>query len=249
MIADFLIYLRRDKGLSVPAVKGYRAALNTVFSLRDKDLASSREISMLIRSFSKDVRPPEVRPPAWDVTLVLESLKKAPYEPLRSVEERFLTQKTLFLLALASSKRIGELQGLSFRVSHTRGWKQMTCSFLPEFVAKTQDPSVPDPKYESFSVPALGETVREGRLLCPVRAMRIYLERTALHRPALRRLFLSTSSRKKEVSKNTISLWLRKVIVRAYELAGRVPPERPRARETRALAPRFSLPVTSPSSR
>ena len=154
---------------------------------------------------------------------------------------RGFSYRTLFLLAFASLKRIGELQGLSYRISHTRGWKEMTCSFVPEFVAKMLDPSVSDPRYESFSVPALGETDREGRLLCPVRAMRNYLKRTALHRPALRRLFLSTSRSKKEVSKNTISLWLRKVVVRAYELAGRAPPEHPRARETRALGPSILL--------
>ena len=41
MIVDFLAYLRRDKGLSVSAVKGYRAALNSVFALKGMDLADS----------------------------------------------------------------------------------------------------------------------------------------------------------------------------------------------------------------
>ena len=66
------------------------------------------------------VNPVELRPPAWDVSLVLQSLTGAPYEPLRMCEERFLAQETLFLLALASAKRIGELHALSYRVSHTR---------------------------------------------------------------------------------------------------------------------------------
>ena len=156
----------------------------------------------------------------------------------QQMRSSLLRQKTLFLLAFASAKRIGELQGISYRVSHTEGWRQMSCVFVPEFVAKTQDPSVPDSRYEGFSVPALGETVdREGRLLCPVRAVRCYLDRTAPFRPGLRRLFLSTGRRKKEISKNTVSFWLRKVIARAYAFAGRAPPVRPSARETRALAP------------
>ena len=71
MIVDFLVYLRCDKGLSVSAVKGYHAALNSVFALKGMDLADSRPISMLIRSFSKSVRLEELRPPAWDVTLIL----------------------------------------------------------------------------------------------------------------------------------------------------------------------------------
>ena len=80
---------------------------------------------MFLRSFSISVDPVELRPPAWDVALVLQSLTGTPYEPLRTCDERFfcfvfLAQKTLFLLALASAKRIGELQALSYRVSHTR---------------------------------------------------------------------------------------------------------------------------------
>ena len=111
---DFLIHLRQDKGLSVSAVKGYCSALNSVLALKGRDLAASREITTLLRSFARSVNPVELRPPAWDVSLVLQSLTGAPYEPLRTCEERFLAQKTLFLLALASAKRIGELHALSF---------------------------------------------------------------------------------------------------------------------------------------
>ena len=53
LVVDFLVHLCRDKGLSVLAVKGYRSALNLVFALKGMDLADSREISMLLRSFSK----------------------------------------------------------------------------------------------------------------------------------------------------------------------------------------------------
>ena len=120
VVVDFLIHLRHDKGLSVSAVKGYSFALNPVLALKGWDLASSQEITMLLRSFSRFVNLVELRPPAWDVSLVLQSLTGAPYEPLRTCEERFLAQKTLFLLALASAKHIGELHALLYRVSHSR---------------------------------------------------------------------------------------------------------------------------------
>ena len=106
VVVDFLIHLRRDKGLSVSAVKCYCSALNSVLALKGRDLAASREITTLLRSFARSVNPVELRPPAWDVSLVLQSLTGAPYEPLQTCEERFLTQKILFLLALASAKRI-----------------------------------------------------------------------------------------------------------------------------------------------
>ena len=163
---DFLIHLRQDKGLSVSAVKGYCSALNSVLALKGRDLAASREITTLLRSFARSVNPVELRPPAWDVSLVLQSLTGAPYEPLRTCEERFLAQKTLFLLALASAKRIGELHALSYRVSHTRDWGEVSFAFVTGFVAKTQDPSSLAPRFEGFTVPALtnARKNRNGRL-------------------------------------------------------------------------------------
>ena len=139
VVLDFLIHLHHDKGLSISAAKGYSSALNSVLALKGRDLALSREITMLLRSFSRSVDSVELRP-ASDVALVLQSLTGAPYEPLRLCKERFLAQKTLFLLALASAKRIGELHALSYRVSHTRNWGEVSFSFAPGFVTKTEDP-------------------------------------------------------------------------------------------------------------
>ena len=193
---------------------------------------------MLLRSFTVSCPPAEVRPPAWDLSLVLRSLKTAPYEPLSLTSERFVGLKALFLLALASSKRIGELHGLSYRVSHSKGWKQMSFVFVPSFVAKTQDPSVSDPRFEGYSIPALPRRGhdRDARLLCPVRALRRYLDMTASARPSCERLFVSPGGSKREISKNTVSHWIRRVISRAHAEAGD-PVPRPRARETRGIGP------------
>ena len=219
---DFLIHLRHDKGLSVSAVKGYSSALNSVLARKGRDLASPREITMLLRSFSRSVDPVELRPPAWDVALVLHSLTGAPYKPLRTCDECFLAQKTLFLLALASAKRIGELHAVSYHVSHSRGCAEVSSSFVPGFVAKTQDPSSLAPRFEGFIVPALPNARNNcnGRLLCPVRAVRCYLDRTAAHRPLCERLFVTAERSKEEISKTTVSFLLRKTISRAYELSG-----------------------------
>ena len=108
------------------------------------------------------------------------------------------------------------------------------------FVAKTQDPSSLAPRFEGFTVPALtnARKNRNGRLLCPVRAVKVYLDRTAPHRPRCERLFVTAGRSKKEISKTTVSFWLRKTISRAYELSGTaLPVPAPRARETRGIAP------------
>ncbi len=52
-------------------------------------------------------RPPSL--PSWDLALVLRALITVPFEPLQSVELKFLSMKTLLLMALASIKRVGDL--------------------------------------------------------------------------------------------------------------------------------------------
>ena len=240
LIMDVLVHLSRDKGLSVSDDKGYRSALNSVCVMKGMDLADSRPISMLIRSFSKSVRPEELCPPAWDVTLVLQSLTHALYEPLRTSDERFLAQKTLFLLALVSAKRIGELHALSHCISHSRDWGEVSFTFVAGFVAKTQDPSSSAPRFEGFTELALpnASTSRNRGLLCPVRAVSCYLDRTATHCPRCERLFVTAGHSMKEIAKNMVSFWLRKTISRTCLLSGSFvldPP--PRARETRGIAP------------
>ncbi len=56
-------------------------------------------------------RPPSL--PSWDLALVLKALLTAPFEPFQSVELKFLSMKTLLLTALASIKRVGDLQAFS----------------------------------------------------------------------------------------------------------------------------------------
>ena len=124
-------------------------------------------------------------------------------------------------------------------MSHFKGWGEVSFSFVPGFVAKTQDPSSLAPRFEGFSVQALpnARNNHNGRLLSPVRAVRCYLDRTAAHRPRCEQLFV-TAGRSKEISKTTVSFWLRKTISRAYQLSGMEQPvPAPRARETRGIAP------------
>ena len=135
-------------------------------------------------------------------------------------DERFLAQKMLFLLALASAKRIGELHALSHHVSHSRDWGEVSFTFVAGFVAKTQDASSYAPRLEGFTVPALPNARgnRNGRLSCPVQAV---LDCTAAHRPRCKLLFVTTGHGMNEIAKNTVSFWLRKTISRAYQLSGR----------------------------
>merc|ERR1712055_1129208 len=51
--------------------------------------------------------------PLWSLNGLLTFLDSARFEPLDTVEYRFLVQKTLCLLLLSSGRRIGEITNLS----------------------------------------------------------------------------------------------------------------------------------------
>ena len=116
-IADFLFWLRRSRRLSVSSVMGYRSMLSAVFKSVLPEISTSPVLHVLLRSFQAEAPIREVRPPSWDLNVVLFFLRSSSFEPLTTISLRDLTRKTLFLLSLATAKRVGEIQALSRRVS------------------------------------------------------------------------------------------------------------------------------------
>ena len=140
-------------------------------------------VSRMLCSFERSCPPQEIRPPEWNLSLVLRCLSQPPFEPLKLASDKHLTWETSFLLALATTKRVSELHCLSIRVRHSCSWGSCTFSFLSDFVAKAQNPSVSVCLFEEFSVLSLDDFVRGSRdelLLCPIRDLRKYLTRVAV---------------------------------------------------------------------
>ena len=92
--------------------------------------------------------------PSWVVSPVLQNLIGTPWSSYGHAVSVFLVLKALFILAPASAGRIGVLHAVSYRGSHSRGWSEWSFSFVPGFVAKTQDPSSHAPRFAGFTVPA-----------------------------------------------------------------------------------------------
>ena len=87
-------------------------------------------------------------------------------------------------------------------------------SYLPEFRAKSESDSNPLPRY--FCVRSLHDFMGhllDELLLCPVRALRIYLDRTSSLTPRPRSLSVSPYSPPRPLSKNALSFFLRSVIL------------------------------------
>ena len=110
----------------------------------------------MFRHIERSCPPLEIKPPYWNLSLVLHCLSRPPFEPLKLTADKHLTGKPSFLLALVSAKRVSELHGLSW-IRRSRGWRSCTCLFLPDFVTKTQNPSVPDSRFKEFSIPSLDD--------------------------------------------------------------------------------------------
>ena len=106
-----------SKKLSVSAVLGYRSMLSAVFRTVLPEISTSSVLQDLLRSFKVEAPCRAIRPPEWDLLKVLDYLRSSVFEPLTNVSLRDLTRKTLFLVALATAKRVGELQALSRFVS------------------------------------------------------------------------------------------------------------------------------------
>jgi len=98
----------------------------------------------------------------------------------------------------------------------------------------------PDDKGQSFFIPSLGalaELSEECDLsLCPVRALRIYAERTRSLRGARRRFFIPYSYRSfKGMVKRALAVNLRSAVIEAYKAADLPPPSRANPNDIRAV--------------
>ncbi len=99
---------RLERRLSPSTLKVYVAAIAA-----HHDAVDGRSLGKhdLIVRFLKGARrlnpsrPPLV--PSWDLSIVLAGLQRGPFEPLDSVELKFLSLKTALLTALTSIKRVG----------------------------------------------------------------------------------------------------------------------------------------------
>ena len=145
----------------------------------------------------------------------------------------------LFLLSLSTAHRVGDLQALSSQVSSSGD--ALFLSFLPAFRAKTVSSVHPLPR--SFPVQSLWVFVGslpDELLLCPVRALRLYLSRTASLPSRPRSLFVSPRSPSRSLSQVALSFFICAVIAEVYSSAGRSLPSAPSS-SSYSSSPRSSL--------
>ena len=214
-LSRFFLYLFKDKGLQPGTIQGYRSALaNKLYNKVQWDISHDPSLTRLMDSFFRD-RPVIGRAlPPWDLRVVLQSLTQAPFEPLALAPLKWLTFKTCFLVTLASGKRRSEVHALLHsRLRTDDNWSKVIIEPSNRFIAKNQLARDGTAVLQPIILRSLSDTLSgdlvDDRSLCPVRALRYYLDRTKDLRRDRELLFIShRSSHKTEIHKNTISSWL-----------------------------------------
>ena len=114
---------------------------------------------------------------------------------------------------------------------------------LMDFYAKNQRYGQENRTFSIGSVTSmLGDNDVEDASLCPVRALKQYIRVTRTLRGTRKRLFISCNPEyKADISKNTLALWLRSVIIKAYQDAGKPLPKATNPHEIRALSATMAL--------
>ena len=224
-VADFLLYLFEDKKLQPSTIDGYRSAISDKLGNTTVNISKDDNLTRLLESFHRD-RPKGCRGiPSWNLSLVLHQLTKAPFEPLREASLKHLTFKTVFLLALGSGKRRSEIHAWQHRnIRHQSDWSKVSLFPSPSFLSKNQLAKEGPESVSPVVIPALAPTLdrshKSDRSLCPVRALRYYLDRTSDLRQHKELVFVSFKKGfDKDISPATISSWIKQTVILCYELS------------------------------
>lgn len=179
-------------------------------------------------------RPPKVKlVPEWELPIVLAKLQEPPFEPLRTTALKYLTFKVVFLTAITTFRRCGDLQALRLGEGNI-SVQDRGVTFLRSGLAKQDRPAHFGSK---IFVPAF----KENKKLDPKRALAIYLSRTEQFRTTLSKtdelcLFLSYIKPHKPVTSQTIANWITEAIKICYSKKLKV-----NAHSTRSLGPSWAL--------
>ena len=115
---------------------------------------------------------------------------------MKDSDIKHLTLKTAFLLALASGKRRSEIHAwVANKVSNLGQWEKVALFPSSDFIAKNQLACEGAQSVSPVIIPALTTIVdrqfKQDRSLCPVHALRYYLDRTKDLRGYRSLLFIS----------------------------------------------------------
>ena len=223
-VTDFPMYLFQDRKLQPSTIDGYRSAIADKLGNSPFNISKDENLTHILDSFHRD-RPKGTRGiPSWNLSLVLHQLTKAPFEPIKEASLKYLTFKTVFLLALGSVKCRSEIHAWQNRnIRHQSDWSKVSLYPSSSFLSKNQlakeGPDSVAPVVIPALAPTLDRSLKSDRSLCPVRALRYYLATSDI-RQNKELVFVSFKKGfDKDISPATISSWIKQTVILYYELS------------------------------
>ena len=144
---------------------------------------------------------------------------------MRKAYLKHLTLKTVFLSALGSGKRRSEIHAWLYKnIRHQENWSQVSLYPCPSFLSKNQlareGLASVAPVVIPVLAPSLDNSLKEDKSLCPVRALRYFLDRTKDLREGKDLVFVSfKKSFQKDILPSTISSWIKQTVLFCYQLS------------------------------
>ena len=227
--ADFLTYLF-NSGLKYRTIAGYRSMLSSVLLPIDNTPVGQHPYIIRLLKGVFNTRPPVTKLlPEWDLTKVLDLLQKSPFEPLKHADLKYVTFKTVFLIAITTFRRCSDLQALRIGEDAVK-IQNRGVTFIRTGLSKQDRPGHIGNK---IFVPCC----KDNRKLDPKRALYHYLKKTENIRGGNQcKLFLSIVKPHQPVSRQTIAKWIVNTIKLAYDKDVKV-----KAHSTRAIGPSWAL--------
>ena len=238
-LAEFLTHLFENRGIAPTTIKGYRAAVGHVLRLSSGyDPGEDDIIRILMKSFDRQRPSCKSRVPSWDISLVLDQWSRVDDA---GIPLSLLQTKTIFLLALATGARRGELWALTSNVRLTgNNPNTLVIPLDKSFTFKTQF-TTKNKKFKNYiEIPMIPNEKLTS--LCPVTVLLTFLERSQQFRQANQTsLFLPLREGAASTSKQLISANVVKAVTWAYREADAAMPRAVRAHDVRGMATSLSL--------
>lgn len=199
-LANFLSSLA-IQGKSYSSVASIRAAVCTFWEQLPEASPPTHSQSQIVNRVMKGIFRSNAPVPkyskVWDVSEVVQGIRLM--GPNRFLDLDALTRKTACLLSICSPQRVSELASLD--LANMQAKREKISFVLPMTKNRRMG--------EAHTVTYMAYT---DHLLCPVRTLTDYIERTKENRGDLSKVFITTRKPFREVASPTVARWIKDLL-------------------------------------